>query len=160
MILSGRYGDPYGRAGDLCRIRESWHVCLWCSYNRGWPLNVERMVDVMWCAARCLVLSARRGRYYSEALSLFNRPLPSPKNRHFQNEATYTTFPVKMSIICMRMKNDFHIKGWTPTHTCKHFCDVCGRATTIDRDEHSFCAFQRPLEMAYNNYNFLLCLPY
>ena len=27
MILSGRYGDPYGRPGDWCRIRESWHVC-------------------------------------------------------------------------------------------------------------------------------------
>ena len=84
MISSGRYRDPYGRAGDLCRIWESWHVCLCCSYNFGWPLNVERMVDVMWCAARCLVLSARRGRYYSEALSLFNRLLPSSKNPHFQ----------------------------------------------------------------------------
>ena len=119
VILSGRYGDPYGRAGDLCRIRESWHVCLCCSYNLGWPLNVERMVDVMWCAARCLVLSARRGRYYSETLSLFNRPLPSSKNPHFQNEATCTTFLVKMSIICMWMKNDFHIKGWTPTLVLK-----------------------------------------
>ena len=28
MILSGRFGDPYGRAGDRRRIRESWHVCL------------------------------------------------------------------------------------------------------------------------------------
>ena len=23
MILFGRYGDPYGRAGDQCRIRET-----------------------------------------------------------------------------------------------------------------------------------------
>ena len=38
MNLSGRNGDPYGRAGDRCRIREpgdsriireSWHVCEW-----------------------------------------------------------------------------------------------------------------------------------
>ena len=28
MILSGRYGDPYGKEGDRCRIWESWHV--WC----------------------------------------------------------------------------------------------------------------------------------
>ena len=35
MILSGRYGDLYGRPGDWFRIREtppisreSWHVCL------------------------------------------------------------------------------------------------------------------------------------
>ena len=40
------------------------------------------------------------------------RPLPSSKNSHFQNEAKCTTFLVKMSFICMRMKNHFHIKGW------------------------------------------------
>ena len=34
------------------------------------------------------------------------------KNHHFQNEAKCTTFLAKMSFICMRMKNDFHIKGW------------------------------------------------
>ena len=34
------------------------------------------------------------------------------KNAHFQNEAKCTTFLVKMSYICMRMKNHFHIKGW------------------------------------------------
>ena len=28
MILSERSGDRYGRAGDRCRIRESWHVRL------------------------------------------------------------------------------------------------------------------------------------
>ena len=42
-------------------------------------------------------------------------PRPSSKNPHFQNEASCTTFHVKMSFICMRMKNDFHIKGWRPT---------------------------------------------
>ena len=42
----------------------------------------------------------------------FNRPLPSSKNPHFQNETKCTTFLVKMSFICMRMKNHFHIKGW------------------------------------------------
>ena len=44
-----------------------------------------------------------------------NRPLPGSKNPHFQNEARCTTFLVKTSFICMRMKNDFHIKGWAPT---------------------------------------------
>ena len=33
-----------------------------------------------------------------------NRPPPSSKNPHFQNEARCTTFLVKMSFICMRMK--------------------------------------------------------
>ena len=37
-------------------------------------------------------------------VKLVNRPLPSSKNPHFQNEARCTTFFVKMSFICMRMK--------------------------------------------------------
>ena len=40
-----------------------------------------------------------------------NRPVPSSKNPHFQNEARCTTFLVKISFICIRMKNGFHIKG-------------------------------------------------
>ena len=44
-----------------------------------------------------------------------DRPLPSSKNPYFQNEARCTTFLVKVSFICMRIKNDFHIKGWAPT---------------------------------------------
>ena len=35
-----------------------------------------------------------------------------PKNPHFQNEAKCTIFLSKMTFICMRMKNSFHIKGW------------------------------------------------
>ena len=66
-----------------------------------------------------------------------NGPHPSSKNPHFQNEARCTTFLVKISFICMRMKNDFHIKDWAPTLALK----------------------QRPeknLEMAYFAY-FALC---
>ena len=44
-----------------------------------------------------------------------NRPLSSSKNPHFQNEARCTTFLVKMSFICMRIKGGFHITGWAPT---------------------------------------------
>ena len=39
------------------------------------------------------------------------RPHPSSKNPHFQNEAKRTSFIVKMSFICMRMKNHFYMKG-------------------------------------------------
>ena len=48
-----------------------------------------------------------------------NRPLPSSNNPHFQNEARCTIFLVKMSFICIRMKNDCHIKGWAPTLVLK-----------------------------------------
>ena len=61
-----------------------------------------------------------------------NRPLPSSKNPHFQKEATCTTFLVKMSFICMRMRNHFHIEGWAlhlaliqrPGGTPKTYC-IC-----------------------------------
>ena len=36
-----------------------------------------------------------------------NRPFPSSKNSHFQNEARYKTFSVKKSFICMRIKIGF-----------------------------------------------------
>ena len=48
-----------------------------------------------------------------------NRPLPSSKKPHFQNEARCTTFLVKMSFIFMRMKNDFRTKGRAPTLVLK-----------------------------------------
>ena len=55
------------------------------------------------------------GRGWLRGFGALNRPLPSSKNPHFQNEARCTTFLLKMSFICMRMKKDFHIKGWAPT---------------------------------------------
>ena len=45
-------------------------------------------------------------------VNVTNKPLPSSKNLHFQNEAKCATFLVKLSFICMRMNIHFHIKGW------------------------------------------------
>ena len=62
----------------------------------------------------CVVCSARPLSPHDHSflgLVKLNRPLPSSKDPHFQSEARFTTFLVKMSFICMRMKNDFHIKG-------------------------------------------------
>ena len=62
----------------------------------------------------CVVCSARPLSPQDHSflgLVKLNRPLPSSKDPHFQSEARFTTFLVKMSFICMRMKNDFHIKG-------------------------------------------------
>jgi len=42
----------------------------------------------------------------------FNRPFPSSKKSHFQNEAKCETFVVKMSFICITIKNHLHIKGF------------------------------------------------
>ena len=57
-----------------------------------------------------LPVDVRRSK--TSSLLTNNRPLPASKNPHFQNEAKCTTFVVKMSVICMRMKNLLHIKGW------------------------------------------------
>ena len=41
-----------------------------------------------------------------------NRPFPSFKKSHFQNEAKCETFVVKMSFFCIIIKNHFHINGF------------------------------------------------
>ena len=40
-----------------------------------------------------------------------NRPFPSYLKPLFQSEAWCTTIHRKMSLICMRMKSHFHMKG-------------------------------------------------
>ena len=59
-------------------------------------------------AKRATLLSRTTSFIYT----LSNRPLPSPKYLHFQNEAPCTIFLVKMSFSWMRMKNHFNKKGW------------------------------------------------
>ena len=49
----------------------------------------------------------------------YNKPLPSSKNPHFQIEAKCTTFLVKMSFICTRMKIIFISKA-------EHLTSFCG----------------------------------
>ena len=39
------------------------------------------------------------------AVQMANRPFPSYKYSHFRNKAHYRTFLVKMSFICIRIKN-------------------------------------------------------
>ena len=47
------------------------------------------------------------------ASSYANRPFPSSKNSHIQNEGKCNTFLVKMSFICKRIKNYFHVNGFS-----------------------------------------------
>ena len=47
-----------------------------------------------------------------EAFHQINRPFPSSKKSHFQNEAKCETFVVKMSFICITIKNHFHINSF------------------------------------------------
>ena len=41
-----------------------------------------------------------------------NKPFPCSKKSHFQNEAKCETFVVKMSFICIIIKNHFHINSF------------------------------------------------
>ena len=41
-----------------------------------------------------------------------NRPFPSSTKSHSQNEAKCETFVVKMSLICIIIKDHFHINGF------------------------------------------------
>ena len=44
--------------------------------------------------------------------TLVNRPFPSSKKSHSQYGAKCETFDVKMSFICIIIKNHFHINGF------------------------------------------------
>ena len=49
---------------------------------------------------------------YQPPQTTVNRPFPSSKKPHFQNEAKCETFVVKMSFICIIIENHFHINGF------------------------------------------------
>ena len=53
----------------------------------------------------------QRLSHFAAQVSLIGH-FPCSKKSHLQNEAKCETFVVKMSFICMRMKNHFHINGF------------------------------------------------
>ena len=48
-----------------------------------------------------------------------NRPFSSSKNSHLQSETKCKTFLMKMSYICMRIKNHFHVNSFAPSLALK-----------------------------------------
>ena len=86
-----------GKSSEMSQISK------WKDFQKGlWVLEQE-------VTYRFKAGAANHDQFYD--LGFVIRPLPSSKNSHFQNEARCATFLVKMSFICMRMKNDFHIRG-------------------------------------------------
>ena len=53
------------------------------------------------------------GSYCASSEATLNRPQPSSKNSSLFNKAKCKTFLVKMSFICRRIKNHFHVIGVT-----------------------------------------------
>ena len=74
-------------------------------------LKKEIIIDVTLKNLHCKQINNNYTLSYCNHLHN-NRPLLSSKDPHFQNEARCTTFLVKKSFICTRIKNDFHLKGW------------------------------------------------
>ena len=75
-----------------------------------WPSRYQRL------RKPCQVKEQRNDVFavtLSKALLItdYFHSFPSSKNPHFQNEAKCTTCLVKMSFICMRLKNHFLMKG-------------------------------------------------
>ena len=110
----------------LAPKNSSWKQSYWSPIRTLSQLKLPKLGNSSHCTERRRrrpKLCEHQGIYLGLNLSLsftkLNRPLPSSKNPHFQNEASCTNFLVKMSFICMRMKNDFHIKGWAPTLVLK-----------------------------------------
>ena len=50
--------------------------------------------------------------HVSKGAAFYNRPFPSSKNFHFQNEAKCKTFLLKMTFIFMTIKSHFYINGF------------------------------------------------
>ena len=91
----------------------------WRFRRASWPpvtgrsqeaLEIEKLSLWIWYGSRSSVWHTKR--IHDTWKVVGGGAFPSSINRHFQNEAKCTTFLVKMSFICMRMKSHFRIKGW------------------------------------------------
>ena len=60
------------------------------------------------CPLKCSLICSPLEKCYGSD----NRPFPISKKSHFQNEAKCETFVVKMSFICITIKNHFHINSF------------------------------------------------
>ena len=89
-------------------LDEGWLKLVYCldSFDYHWVL----LVTQLYCYTVLAILQVPVGLGCLSVM--WNRPLPSSNTPHFQNEAKCRTFLMKMSFICMRIKNHFHIIGW------------------------------------------------
>ena len=74
-------------------------------------------IIILYLSYYFLILLFKNGRSTYGKISFvqcpfMNRPFPSCKKSHLQNEARCETFVVKMSFICIIIKNHFHINSF------------------------------------------------
>ena len=71
------------------------------------------------------------------------RPFTSSRNSYFKNEAKYKSFKVKMSFICIRIKNHFHINDLGCFRLEKLELDFKIRISDLQSNAKSENGFQR-----------------
>ena len=71
------------------------------------------------------------------------RPFTSSRNSFFKNEAKYKSFKVKMSFICIRIKNHFHINDLGCFRLEKLELDFKIRISDLQSNAKSENGFQR-----------------
>ena len=71
------------------------------------------------------------------------RPFTSSRNSFFKNEAKYKSFKVKMSFICIRIKNQFHINDLGCFQLEKLELDFKIRISDLQSNAKSENGFQR-----------------
>ena len=62
------------------------------------------------------------------------------QNSHFQNEAECNTFVVKMSFMCMKIKNHFQTNGFALSLTLKQRLEATGKWTVEAVNDASICS--------------------
>ena len=110
MILCGRYGDPYGRARDWCRIWESWHVCTLVpkmleiafvgisKFSRvAHPASrVSLSLALFWCSRERLCMNWVRSLLSMHALLLGYSFEPRPNSRVLATVSSVMTIGLSM----------------------------------------------------------------
>ena len=123
FLLTGKFGKPLGFCEfasayfEPCNpgrpaLRKWWHTILerFRVFFCFWEEDLSFSVPVRHSKPNLL------SNKTLSTLSVTAKPMwpfPSSKNSYFRNEAKFKTFLVKMKFICMRIKNYFHINGFT-----------------------------------------------
>ena len=105
---------------------------------------IEKKKKVKWRKNRNELLKhSVHGRNVRHAHPQIIRPFTSSRNSYFKNEAKYKSFKVKMSFICIRIKNHFHINDLGCFRLEKFELDFKIRISDLQSNAKSENGFQR-----------------
>ena len=76
------------------------------------PYVLSIVWQCKWRSRSRMIVEIQKFCYHGNVTSHFSSLFPTSKNSLLQNEAKCKPFLVKMSFICIRIKNQFHINGF------------------------------------------------